>query len=66
MKSEMLYNFDGAVILLRGGEQLARIVCVPQTEDEKAFVGIITQDDTKIILDSDNPENDKIRAELKE
>ena len=60
-KTEMLYNFDGCVILLKGRKQLARIVCVPKTDKEQSFVGIITDDKTKIILDSDNPANDEIR-----
>ena len=57
----MLYNFDGCVILLKKRKTLARIVCVPKTDKEQSFVGIITDDKTKIILDSDNPTNDEIR-----
>jgi len=64
-KTEMLYNFDGCIILAKGKKVFARIVCVPKTDKEEAFVGIITDDKTKIYLDSDSSENYEVRKEIR-
>jgi len=53
MISEEYYNFEGCLILFdkTRKKDIARVVCVPKTENEECFVGIVADDDIKVIKD---------------